>query len=172
MKERRRLPVEECLNIGIALAAALEHLHKNELIHRDVKPGNIIFVNGLPKLADIGLVGQIGGDSFVGTEGYIPPEGPGKVQGDIYSLGKVLYEISTGKGRMEFPEVPPDLGAESRDLPSYISSLRRWFRKEPTPAVSQGNRLHQIVLKACHHDIEMRYGCAPELADALRLLEA
>ena len=54
---------------------------------------NIIFVSGQPKLADIGLVTGIDeAKSFVGTAGYIPPEGPGRPEADIYSLGKVLYE--------------------------------------------------------------------------------
>src|SRR5262249_45189370 len=53
---RARLPADDCLSIGLSLAKALEHLHAHGLIHRDVKPSNIIFVNGVPKLADIGLV--------------------------------------------------------------------------------------------------------------------
>ena len=58
----------------------------------------------MPKLADIGLVADVSeARSFVGTEGYIPPEGPGTPQADLYSLGKVLYEISTGKDRQDFP---------------------------------------------------------------------
>src|SRR5947207_2038739 len=51
-----RLPVEECLPIAIALVSALQHLHEHRLVHRHVKPSNIVFVNGRPKLADIGLV--------------------------------------------------------------------------------------------------------------------
>jgi serine/threonine protein kinase len=57
-------------------------------------------VNGIPKLADIGLVARAEATlSFVGTEGYLPPEGPGTRQADIFSLGKVLYELSTGQDR-------------------------------------------------------------------------
>ncbi|HKS38053.1 MAG TPA: serine/threonine-protein kinase, partial [Verrucomicrobiae bacterium] len=89
--ERGKLPLSECLRVGLSLAAALQHLHKHGLIHRDIKPSNIIFVNGIPKIADIGLVAEVGAaKSLVGTEGFIPPEGPGTVQADIYSLGKVL----------------------------------------------------------------------------------
>jgi len=92
---RGRLPFEECVQIGLALTNALAHLHKSGLVHRDVKPSNIIFVNGVPKLADIGLVTSVDATrSFVGTEGYLAPEGPGTPQADLYSLGKVLYETA------------------------------------------------------------------------------
>jgi serine/threonine protein kinase len=96
LQQRGRLPFEECVQISLALTNALAHLHKNGLVHRDVKPSNIIFVTGVPKLADIGLVTSVDATrSFVGTEGYLPPEGPGTPQADLYSLGKVLYEIDT-----------------------------------------------------------------------------
>ena len=69
-----RLPVQSCLELGVALTAALAHLHQRGLTHRDVKPSNIIYVNAVPKLADIGLVtGMDATVSFVGTEGFIAP---------------------------------------------------------------------------------------------------
>ena len=78
LKERGRLPFNECLDLGLALTAALSHLHNHGLVHRDVKAANVIFVGGQPKLADIGLVAAAEAEcSFVGTEGYVPPEGPG-----------------------------------------------------------------------------------------------
>src|SRR6266436_6186597 len=78
IENRGRLPLDECLQIGVALAHALGHLHHHGLIHRDIKPSNIIFVGGIPKLADIGLVAETTeAKSFVGTVGFIPPEGPG-----------------------------------------------------------------------------------------------
>jgi len=83
LQHRSRLPFEECITLGLTLNLALGHLHRNGLIHRDVKPSNIIFVNGVPKLADIGLVtDSADAQSFVGTEGFIPPEGPGTVKAD------------------------------------------------------------------------------------------
>src|SRR5206468_6700535 len=104
---RKRLPVEECRRIGMVITSALDFLHQRGLIHRDIKPSNIVFVNGIPKLADIGLVAEMSeARSYVGTEGFIPPEGPGSAAADIYSLGKVLYEASTGKDRHDFPELP------------------------------------------------------------------
>ena len=74
---QQRLPADECLTISLALARALAHLHVHGLVHRDIKPSNVIFVHGVPKLADIGLVSAIDtSHSFVGTEGFVPPEAP------------------------------------------------------------------------------------------------
>ncbi len=150
---RGRLPVAECLRIGLALTTALEHLHKHGLVHRDIKPSNIVFVNGIPKLADIGLVARAEATiSFVGTEGFLPPEGPGTRQADIYSLGKVLYEISTGHDRNQFPE-----------LPTNIVEL---------PDRAELSELNEVLLKACHRDSRERYQTAAEMHAELALLES
>ncbi|MGZ4984070.1 MAG: protein kinase domain-containing protein, partial [Chthoniobacterales bacterium] len=77
------LPANECIRLGLLLTEALGTLHDHGLTHRDIKPSNIIFVKGAPKLADIGLVATSGQQSFVGTEGYVPPEGPGTPQADL-----------------------------------------------------------------------------------------
>jgi serine/threonine protein kinase len=143
-----RLPVAECVRLGAAIASALGFLHKHGLIHRDIKPSNIIFVNGIPKLADIGLVTDASeGRSFVGTEGFIAPEGSGTIRADIYALGKVLYELSTGKDRNEYPALPESLGshAETRDL----------------------ILLNKIILKACRAKSWQRYQTAEEMMLAL-----
>ena len=114
VRKQTRLSFAECLQFTLPLNLALGHLHRHGLIHRDIKPSNIIFINGIPKLADIGLVSEVGeARSFVGTEGFIPPEGPNSPQADIYSLGKVLYEMSMGKDRTEFPEPFTGLGVGS-----------------------------------------------------------
>src|SRR5207249_3102970 len=95
---RHRLSPTTTFSMSSARAPA--HLHGHGLVHRDVKPSNIIFVGGAAKLADIGLVAGVDdARSFVGTEGYIPPEGPGTPSADCYSLGKLLYELSTGHDR-------------------------------------------------------------------------
>src|SRR5437879_3831570 len=83
LKRRGRLSLEDCIQTGMCLAKALGHLHRQGFVHRDVKPSNIIFVGGVPKLADVGLVAGVGeARSFVGTEGFIAPEGPGTPQAD------------------------------------------------------------------------------------------
>jgi hypothetical protein len=148
-----RLPFSQCLEIGVQLATALHHLHEHGLVHRDIKPSNIVFVNGIPKLADIGLVARAEATlSFVGTEGYLPPEGPGTRQADIFSLGKVLYELSTGQDRQQFPE-----------MPTNIASLKDR---------EQIAELTQVVLKACHSDAKQRYQSAAELQADLALLQS
>ncbi len=116
---RRAMPLDYVLEVGCQLARALEALHAEGLTHRDVKPANIIFVNGRAKLADAGLVSAGNQRAFVGTEGYIPPEGPGSQRADIYALAKVLYEMSTGMDRLNFPALPDE-------LPEGISH-RRWL---------------------------------------------
>ena len=147
-----RLSFEESVRIGVALTTALEHLHENGLVHRDVKPSNIIFVNGVPKLADIGLVtGVEATRSYVGTEGFAAPEGPGTPQGDLYSLGKVLYEAATGKDRQEFPELPTQL----RELPDRDGLME----------------LNAVIAKACRHDPKDRYRSAAAMRADLELLQ-
>ncbi len=152
---RGRLPFGECLDIGLALATALDHLHRHGLVHRDIKPSNIVFVNSIPKLADIGLVAQAEATlSLVGTEGYLPPEGPGTAQADIYSLGKVLYEMATGRDRQEFPELPTNL------------------IQQPATERAQLAELNEIIVRACHTDLKQRYQTAAELHAELALLQS
>jgi len=144
IRKRGRLPLEECIETGLVLSATLENLHQNGLIHRDVKPSNVVYVDGSPKLADIGLVTDADvSASFVGTEGFMPPEGPGSPQADIYSLGKVLYEISTGNDRQTFPELPTSLV----DSPNSRPFLE----------------LNTIIAKCCHRDPRHRYASARHL---------
>jgi serine/threonine protein kinase len=150
---RQRLPAVECLTISLALARALAHLHENGLVHRDIKPSNVIFVHGVPKLADIGLVSAIDtSHSFVGTEGFVPPEGPGTAAADVFSLGKVIYEISTGLDRNDFPRLPEDLDA--------VSDKRALLE------------LNEVVLKSCDSDLQRRYASAEAMREDLLLLQA
>jgi serine/threonine protein kinase/WD40 repeat protein len=151
LKARGRLPVADVLTLGVQLADALGHLHRHGLVHRDVKPSNVIFVEGQAKLADIGLIAGVDeARSFVGTEGFIPPEGPGTVQGDIFGLGRLVYEASTGKDRCDFPELPDDLD--------------RWSDR------GQMVELNEILARACAPKAKHRHANAAELAGDLNLL--
>ncbi|MDB4353875.1 SUMF1/EgtB/PvdO family nonheme iron enzyme [Akkermansiaceae bacterium] len=121
MKLANGAPLETdfCIETGRLLADALSHLHEKGLTHRDVKPSNVIFVDGAAKLADIGLVAAMDQRTFVGTEGFVPPEGPGSIGADLYSLGKVLYEMATGMDRLQFPELP-DEGPPEKERKKWI----------------------------------------------------
>ena len=131
------------INVGLRLAEALAHLHGKGLAHRDIKPSNIIFVGGKAKLADIGLVAARGQRTFVGTEGFVPPEGPGSARADIYGLGKVLYEMATGKDRLQFPELPDELPEET--------NKKRWLA------------LNQVICDICEPRVSRRLiSTAPE----------
>ncbi|MGH7970406.1 MAG: serine/threonine protein kinase, partial [Limisphaerales bacterium] len=141
------------ITLGLSLNLALGHLHRNGLLHRDVKPSNIIFVNGVAKLADIGLVTDLAeAQSFVGTVGYIPPEGPNSSRADIYAMGKVLYEASMGKDRNEFPEPFTGLGLDAR-----------------SKALME---LNVVLLKACATEPRERYQSAEEMNVDLALLHS
>jgi eukaryotic-like serine/threonine-protein kinase len=147
----QRLSADESIRLGISLTEALEALHACGLTHRDIKPSNIIFTEGVPKLADIGLVAASGQRSFVGTEGYVPPEGPGTPQADIYSLGKLLYETCTGKDRLDFPEIDSQLSQR--------------------PDREQLLQLNNVLIKACANDPKKRYASAAEMHRDLSALE-
>jgi len=118
LKLRGRLDPAEALEIVRKLAQAVETLHAAELIHRDIKPDNIVFVGGEPMLSDPGLLRPAEcSATLAGTLGFLPPELlSGDVEtngkaGDVYALGKVLYCAFTGESPGRFPHLPRDLGA-------------------------------------------------------------
>jgi len=155
LRARGRMPVTDTVTLGVQLANALGHLHRHGLVHRDVKPSNVIFVNGQAKLADIGLVaGMDEARSFVGTEGFIAPEGPGSEQADLFSLGRLLYEIATGKDRCEFPMLPADLD--------------RWPGHEREVLLE----LNEVLARACAVNPKDRHANAAALAGDLNVILA
>jgi tetratricopeptide (TPR) repeat protein len=156
VKLRGAQPLDDCLRIARTLAGALAELHRHGLVHRDIKPSNLIFVNGMPKLADVGLVAAakgVGQDrSFVGTEGFIPPEGPGTPVADLYSLGIVLYVLATGKSHRDFPEPPADLATRPD------RERERWLE------------FSAVIHRAAAVDPKQRYASAAALLADLELL--
>ena len=137
----------------LTLAEGVGYLHGGGLLHRDIKSANVIFVNGVPKLADLGLVVEAGESrTFVGTEGFIPPEGPGTMTADIYALGKLMYEVATGRDRMEFPSLPLN-----RISPEKNRDLLE---------------LNAILLRCCAPDPRDRYLSTAELQADLAILRS
>jgi serine/threonine protein kinase len=154
-----RLPVHECVRIGIALLEALDFLHGKKLVHRDIKPSNIIYVKNRPKLADVGLVreaprpGQAA--TQVWTDGFQDPLGVGTILADLYALGITLYVISTGnpaksdkKDEESFPTLPSVLAEQ----PEFM-------------------RLNDIFCKACRPAAAERYASAAAMLEDLRKLQ-
>jgi CHASE2 domain-containing sensor protein len=152
-----RLPVRDCLRLGLVLTEALETLHRHGLTHRDIKPQNVIFVDGQPKLADLGLIAEIRPadqvKTYVGTPGYMPPppELPGTPQADIFALGMVLYVLSTGRNATLFPDLSTSLVSQA----------------EPAGFLP----LNAIILKACQPNPAHRYASAAEMRRALLALQ-
>lgn len=144
------LPLKDCADLAVVLAGALRHLQEHHLAHRDIKPGNVLLIRGRPVLADVGLVADMRDiKSIVGTPGYSPPENHGTPQGDVYSLGRLLYAASTGRGANEAGFAP----REEADTASPF--FADWLG---------------ILRKACAERPNDRYGSAKAmLADLLAL---
>ena len=140
-----KIPLNLCREWGAVMADALHHIHNAGLAHRDIKPSNVIFVGGVPKIADIGLVAATGQRTFVGTEGFVPPEGPGEPQADIYSLGMVLYEMSSGRDRFDFPSVTEFNGKDHEKI--------KW------------HKINEIICKACSNTVSKRYKTADKMKE-------
>lgn len=144
LRARTRLSPPEVVSLGLALASALAFLHEKGLVHRDIKPSNILYIGGAPRLGDIGLVTAAGPEAtFAGTPGYIPPEGPGKTQADVYALGMVLYTALTGT---RFPDLPTNLF--TNQFPGTI-------------------RLYRVILEACESDVNLRFSSVSALESKL-----
>jgi serine/threonine protein kinase len=138
--------------LGLWLTSALGYLHKQRVIHRDIKPSNIVFIGGVPKLADAGLAAELRTDlSLVGSPRYMPPEFRWTAQGDIYSLGRVLYEASTGNDPKDFADSPVNLAGDDNEK------------------LQQG--LATIISHACKQDPLERYQSAQEMHHDLELLQ-
>ena len=172
--KERLLSEEEVIKLGKDICKALILCENRNIIHRDIKPDNVMISSfGDYKLGDFGVskvMGHTTAGTMTGTEGYIAPEvlhmeKYGK-EVDIYSLGIVMYWLLNNR-RMPFIE------ATGKLTPSKVNeaSLRR-YQGEKIPAPYNGSaELKQIVLKACEYRPKDRYTSAQEMYDALEALK-
>ena len=130
----KALPLSACVRLGIALAKGLASLQRHHLLHRDIKPGNVVYVKGHPVLSDPGLVVEESeAASRVGTPIYVPPEGFTAATGDVYSLGLTLKAASFGRRIEELdkgPALEADTGAKL--FPAWWRILNK--ATDPTPS--------------------------------------
>ncbi len=156
IREQGSAPNTDVVRHGAALARGIAFLHSHGLVHRDIKPGNVVFIDGKAKLADVGLVTTAGDGTFVGTEGYVAPEGPGTPAADIFSLGMVLYEMSTGKDRLDFPDLPSVLpeGQERLIWRRVNRAICRAAARRPEARYRSGERLALALEGQANDDAE------------------
>lgn len=168
IRERAPLPVDEAIRIGIELARAVAQAHKAGLVHRDIKPQNILVgPDGRMKVADFGIAravaeaGMTAPGIVLGTVHYLSPEqaaGQGATPAsDVYALGVVLYEMLTG--RLPYT------------ADSGVGVAMKILREDPPP-LSQVNPavpdlLARLVARAMARQSEERFPDAKVLADAL-----
>jgi serine/threonine protein kinase len=130
----KALPLSACVRLGLALAKGLVVLQRHHLLHRDIKPGNVLYVGGRPVLSDPGLVVEESeAVSRVGTPGYVPPENFTGAAGDIYSLGLTLKAASFGRHIEDLdkgPALEADTGANL--FPAWWRILNK--ATDPTPS--------------------------------------
>ncbi len=152
--ERGRLPLQEVLRLIGPIASTLDYIHEQRVVHRDLKPGNILLdAQGLPYLTDFGLAKQLTDEtrpmhSASGTLTYMPPEqfsgGGLSIQSDIYSFGILLYQLFTGdlpyEGKVALgmrqlnkPEELPDVTLADPKLPARLNEYL-WQLTAPDPA--------------------------------------
>ena len=141
----KALPLDECVKLGMALAKGLATLQRHHLLHRDIKPGNVIYVGGRPVLSDPGLlVEESEATSLVGTPGYVPPENFTDAASDIYSLGLTLKAASFGR-RLEDLDKGPALEADTGA--KFFPAWWRILNKATDPVPSRRYQSAKALLK-------------------------
>lgn len=167
MKEHGALPTDEVLNFSIQIAKALAHAHSKGIIHRDIKPQNVMLLkDGLIKVADFGIAAlqndiEESTNETVGSVHYIAPEqargAAADARSDIYSLGIVMYEMMTGK--------LPYVGKSDVEVAVKHMNTEAVPPRTIVPGIPE--ELERICLKAMATDITDRYQSAGELLSDL-----
>ncbi len=163
MQKRGALGWKEALHFSVQIARALEHAHSKGIVHRDIKPQNVMILrDGTIKVADFGIAAletrqEQRSDQTVGSVHYIAPEQARGEQpdtrSDIYSLGVVMYEMLTGR-------MPYDGETAEQIALKHIAGVAEDPQKL-NPEIP--DELARITLKAMNADIKTRYQTATEL---------
>lgn len=154
--------IDAAVDMIFGILAGLEHLHKRGIIHRDIKPDNILLQNESPRLADFGIARILKTTSkstvATGTPAYMPPEafdGKRNEQTDIWSLGVIFYQLLTGT--LPFPQT---------DMPSLLMAI---VSREPTPLpASVPAAIRKVIGRTLEKDPAKRYDSAGEMRLELR----
>ncbi len=169
ISENGVLPWKWSVNISIQIASALEMAHRNNIVHRDIKPHNIIITeDGIAKVTDFGIAKAVSNSTItafgttIGSVHYFSPEhargGYTDAKSDLYSLGVVMYEMMTGR-------VPFDA-----DTP--VSIALKHMQEEPVEPIKLNSTIPQVVnniiMKAMQKDVNLRYPSATEMLRDLR----
>ena len=170
INEDGALPWKWALNVSIQVASALEMAHKNNIVHRDIKPHNIIITeDGIAKVTDFGIAKAVSNSTItafgttIGSVHYFSPEhargGYTDAKSDLYSLGVVMYEMLTGR-------VPFDA-----DTP--VSVALKHMQEKPVEPMKLNPTIpyavNKIIMKAMEKDPNERYQSATEMLKDLSL---
>ena len=170
LEEGGPLPWKWSVNIAIQIASALEIAHKNNVIHRDIKPHNIIITeDGIAKVTDFGIAKAVSNSTItafgttIGSVHYFSPEhargGYTDAKSDLYSLGVVMYEMLTG--RLPF------------DADTPVSVALKHMQEEPDEPIEINDKIPQavndIIMKALRKDTNLRYQSATAMLKDLNM---
>ena len=153
LRGRHSLPQDQAVQIAIQICKALEYAHSNGVIHRDIKPQNILLTeDGIAKVSDFGIARAIASSTqsrttrAVGTPFYMAPEqwtgSPADAKADIYSLGVLLYELLTGS--------PPFQG-------DSVEAIYVQHRETPVPPIPSDRGVPKVLEDVVRRAMEKRH---------------
>lgn len=169
VKKRGALTLAEVVDIMLQLTSAIAHAHDSYIIHRDIKPQNVLILdNGMVKITDFGIATALNNheltetNSIMGSVHYLPPEqanGNGAtVKSDIYSLGILMFELLTGRVPFKGDNA---VEIAIKQMKTPIPSVRKYNEEIP-------QSVENVILRACAKNPKNRYDSAREMHDDLK----